>query len=273
MEKKLLCRDQQVFIEFKKIRNLIKRNIRKIKEAHTLRLAKKIKDNPKAFWQHVNKLRKNRVGIESLVKMDQNRNEVILVNDVEKANHLAEFFQSVYVNSNDDNVYMNFFDSRKINENIIIEKIYVVNKLSLLNANKSAGPDDIFSKVLLECNKSISLFLCKFFNKSIKYNIIPDGWRHSIITPVYEKGDCNIVSNYRPISLNCICCKILESLIKDYLLKYFYDNKLLDGRQYGFTKGKSNTIQLLKLLDYLSMGTHSNGQEGSNESLNNSKYY
>lgn len=65
----------------------------------------------------------------------------------------------------------------------------------------------------------------------------------------FKKGDRFDVSNYRPVSLSCICCKLLESLIKDALMNHFKKNNLLDNRQYGFMGGRSTTIQLMKLLD------------------------
>jgi len=68
------------------------------------------------------------------------------------------------------------------------------------------------------------------------------------------------VSNYRPISLTCICCKILESIIRDHLFDYFISNNLLSNKQYGFIKGRSTTLQLLKVLDEWSEMLEHGGQ-------------
>jgi len=62
----------------------------------------------------------------------------------------------------------------------------------------------------------------------------------------YSKLDA---SNYRPISLTCICCKILESIIRDHTVQFFVSNGLFSNKQYGFIKGHSTVQQLLKVLD------------------------
>ena len=47
------------------------------------------------------------------------------------------------------------------------------------------------------------------------------------IVPAEADGEVN---NYRPVSLTCIICKILESIIRDSIMEHFTANKL-------FTKG------------------------------------
>jgi hypothetical protein len=44
-------------------------------------------------------------------------------------------------------------------------------------------------------------------------------------------------------------CKILESIIRDNILVHFFKNNLFSDEQYGFLKGRSTVLQLLKLLD------------------------
>jgi len=38
-------------------------------------------------------------------------------------------------------------------------------------------------------------------------------------------------------------------VIRDHVTEYFKTNKLFNKNQYGFTKGRSTTTQLLKILD------------------------
>jgi hypothetical protein len=75
--------------------------------------------------------------------------------------------------------------------------------------------------------------------------IVPDAWKNSIVTVVHKKGKRDCVDNYTPISLTCICCKIMESIISDHVMKYFLENKIFSNRQYGFIKNRSAILQFL----------------------------
>jgi len=79
------------------------------------------------------------------------------------------------------------------------------------------------------------------------------------VTAIYKKGQRADRSNYRPVSLTSVCCKILESLIRDHVMTYLLQNNLLSNKQYGFIKRKSTSLQLLQLMDkwteYLEIGS------------------
>ena len=64
-----------------------------------------------------------------------------------------------------------------------------------------------------------------------------------------QKGKKDKVSNYRPVSLTCIVCKILEPIITDKIMEHFVKNKLFTNRQFGFLKVRSTVTQLLQTLD------------------------
>ena len=55
--------------------------------------------------------------------------------------------------------------------------------------------------------------------------------------------------NYRPVSLTCIICKIMERLIRDELMRFLTTNMLLSERQFGFVPGRSCTLQLLVCIE------------------------
>ena len=54
-----------------------------------------------------------------------------------------------------------------------------------------------------------------------------------------------VARNYRPISLTCIICKILESIIRDQMLDFFMENNKIRDKQFGFLPGRSCTLQFL----------------------------
>jgi hypothetical protein len=76
-----------------------------------------------------------------------------------------------------------------------------------------------------------------------------DDWKIAIVVPIHKKGDKHKPSNYRPISLTCICCKILESIIRDHMWKHLKTNNLLTEDQHGFTEKKSCVTNLLESME------------------------
>ena len=55
--------------------------------------------------------------------------------------------------------------------------------------------------MLKETVKTICVPLTIIFNRSIQENTFPDVWKDCHVMPLFKKGDTNITSNYRPISL------------------------------------------------------------------------
>ena len=73
--------------------------------------------------------------------------------------------------------------------------------------------------------------------------------------PVYKKSDKSLASNYRPIILTCILCKVLEHILASNIVKH------LDGQgliitlmyelQHGFREKRSCETQLIILIEDL----------------------
>ena len=125
----------------------------------------------------------------------------------------------------------------------------VKEKLVKINANKSCGPDDIHPRLLRELAEFICGPISHLMNMSLDQSVIPNDWKNANICPVFKKGSSRLPENYRPISLTCILCKMLESFIREPVMKHLLDNKLLSSKQYGFINGRSTTTQLLFYLD------------------------
>ena len=63
------------------------------------------------------------------------------------------------------------------------------------------------------------------------------------ITPIFKKGEPSNSNNYRPISITCVMCRVLERIISKQLICYLKSNNLLTKYQYGFISGKSTELQ------------------------------
>ena len=76
------------------------------------------------------------------------------------------------------------------------------------------------------------------FNKSLQEGSVPSDWRSANVVPIFKKGSRSDPSNYRPVSLTSIPCKIMESLIKDCIVQHLHDNNLILPSQHGFMAKK-----------------------------------
>ena len=91
-----------------------------------------------------------------------------------------------------------------------------IEKLLLsINPTKAAGPDELPSKVLKEIGREIAGALAFVVQQSYEEGAIPKDWS-ARISAICKKGDKDTTTNYRPVSLTCIICKIMENDYADY---------------------------------------------------------
>lgn len=122
--------------------------------------------------------------------------------------------------------------------------------------DKSAtGPDNISTRFLKYFSSLLSVPLELIFNKILVSGEMPDIWKHADVTPIFKgKGKRSEKSNYRPISLTCISCKISERLVKDHIVEYLSTNNVISTFQHGFMSQRSTESQLLvSITDWCSM--------------------
>jgi len=87
----------------------------------------------------------------------------------------------------------------------------VAQLLSNLKVNKATGPDNLSLRFLQEIAYKIAPILVLIFQASLDQGILPSVWKSAAVVPVFKKRK---QIRYRPVSLTCICCKILEHIIR-----------------------------------------------------------
>ena len=103
-------------------------------------------------------------------------------------------------------------------------------------------------------------FLEIIFNSSLSTAEIPDDWKMANIPLYIKKGSISGPSNYRPVSLTSIPCKLLEHIIKSSMYRYLEQHNLLTEKQHGFRKHFSCTTELSSLFHNLCQTINSKGQ-------------
>jgi len=136
----------------------------------------------------------------------------------------------------------------------------IYKKLLELKIDKSPGPDLIHPRVLYETRNVIARPLFLIFRKNLEFGTLSTDWKLAEVMAVHKKGSKSDSGNYRPISLTRVCCKILESLIRDHIMKHLLDNNLLSNKQYGFIKGRSTMLQLMHMMDDWTLCLEKGGQ-------------
>ena len=75
------------------------------------------------------------------------------------------------------------------------------------------GPDNIHPRVLKEAAEVLSTPLASIFTKSFRAGLVPGLWKLGRVAALHKKGDRKLPNNYRPVSLTCILCKLMESFV------------------------------------------------------------
>ena len=254
----LESRDSLKYKLYRKQTDYVKKLVKQARKDEQKKIAKKIISNPKQFWSYVNSKTKIRQAIPTLKCKTTEKD---CTTDIDKANVLSNQFSSVFVNecvASMPEIAPEFKDC--ILEDLMITEELVLKKLLVLNVCKSMGPDGVHPRVLKEAAETLVKPLTLLFRKSLELQKVPNQWKIAHITPIFKKGIKEDPQNYRPVSLTSVICKIFESILKDHILEHLVSNQILSTKQYGFVKGRSTTLQLLKVLDVWSEILDAGGQ-------------
>ena len=243
-------RDRNKYLDYCKARHKVRATTRKIRRSLENKLASEIKNNPKSFWKYYRSKTTLKEGIGKLNTGPLDPNSNVTNDDTEKANIFAEYFSTVFTKENP----MNATTLPQITietpmPNMHISNEMVTQTIRNLKINKSPGPDGIHSRILVELIQQITTPLTIIFRNSLRTHRIPEQWRQAAISAIYKKGNKKLACNYRPISLTSVACKCMEQLIRTHIIHYMKTNKLFSRKQYGFIRGRSTTLQLLKVME------------------------
>jgi len=132
----------------------------------------------------------------------------------------------------------------------------VSRSLKKLNVHAAGGPDNVPPVFLNNCCNNLAYPIAYIFQLCFDNSFIPDVWRQAYITPGFKKGDATQVCNYRPISLSCTLCKLMESVIKDQLISRLVSKGLMNKHQHGFISKHSTKTNLLEFTHDWSLAFH-----------------
>lgn len=173
-----------------------------------------------------------------------------------KANLLSQFFQSQFTTDNHQLPSIVSHTSNPSISNISFSPTLVTRIINKLNSRSAGGPDGIPPAFFKNTCSAVSHPLAFIFQLLFEDGFLPQIWRKAFITAIFKKGDSTLSSNYRPISLTCTACKIMEAIIKDQLVSHLLSKGLISRQQHAFIKKHSTVTNLLQCTHDWAVSVH-----------------
>ena len=104
-------------------------------------------------------------------------------------------------------------------------------------------------RVLKELATELGPVFAYLFQQSVDTGEIPKEWSLANNCPLFKKSDRSLACNYRPVSLTCVPCKLLEHIVCPNIMSHLDEHKLLSDRQHAFRKGHSCETQLTTVIN------------------------
>ena len=207
---------EELHKDYKMLRNQVNELIRLSKKNYYGKYFEKHTNNIKKIWQGI----KTIVNIKSKNYNSPTSIEVgnkLVTNPIDICNNFNDYFSTIAENflTSSKHPILNSFDKYLTNslENSFVFEPCDPTEVNLLinqlNPSKSSGPNGIPTKIM-QMISNICVPLSKIYNIPIPTGTHPDKLKHANVIPIFKKGSCLIISNYRPISLFQILTKYLK---------------------------------------------------------------
>ena len=234
--------DEQLWKEYRELRNDITKKIKSDKKKYYTDQLKECGKNPQKVWKFINKVTGGGKQTQPPSDLSADAFNVYFSTIGEK---IKESSSTKPVNLPWKNPPCSFnFRFSPVNEEWV--------KKALMKLNSNSNVDILgFDRKLLRCSAEIiSPIICKFFNASLITSTVISDWKMARVTPVFkEKGDKSDFSNYRPISVIGHISKLFEMVIHRQLLEYFHESNLISLDQSAYLKHRNTQTALHRVID------------------------
>ena len=163
----------------------------------------------------------------------------LVTDDKVMAEHLNQFFCSVFTQEDCSNLpepeILYSRDEPLIDVDITEEKV----KAKLQKLRPDSGPDKLWPRVLVKLADVLASPLAVVYTRCLGEGTVPPDWKLANVAPIFKKGSKGFVGNYRPVSLTCVLCKAMESILRDFIVLHLNQHSLIRSSQHGFMARKS----------------------------------
>ena len=172
--------------------------------------------------------------------------------DAEKAELLNTFFKSIFITKDSGPVpEVPEYDFKESRDDVLItaDGVTVRQLLAGLQPGKAAGPDGLPPRILTVAANELAVPLAHLFRLTLDTREFPSEWKMAYVSPIFKKGSRMSPNNYRPVSLTCVVCKVMEKLVRKALMDHVEENDIVTREQHGFVSGRSCITHLLEVMD------------------------
>jgi len=104
-------------------------------------------------------------------------------------------------------------------------------------SRKDDGLHNEFQRHITVSRDTAKYYGCKLYSVHLKMH--KNAYCVLSATIIVKKGPTSDPNNFRPISLTATCCRVMERIINNTLLRYLLDRNLISKQQHGFIRRKS----------------------------------
>lgn len=247
----LRLRDPEAFTEYKKYRNALTSDLKKVKREYYQKKFGNICDNPRKVWEMVDALTGRKKARYDITEM-QEGNVVLRGDDLANAMNRHFVDAGAYSSCSESEQDTHSEEIAAMQNSIFLlptDSAEIANLIYKLKSNVAPGIDEITAAELKLICPLISEVLAYIVNLVLTTGVFPTELKVARVTPIYKGGGMNDMSNYRPVSVLTILSKIFEGVIYDRLISFFNKHQVITAHQYGFQKNKSTEQALTVIKD------------------------
>ena len=241
---------------YKKFRNRVSNEIKKSKENCFHNFFSTNTQNMKKLWSGIKTIISHKSSTSSTI----NKIKDMEGNVTSEPSKISNIFNDFFVNVADEITKtipktpkspLDYLSNRTSNSLFLTPVTFIeVNDLiNTLNPSKSVGPNSIPIKLLKILGSSVSPLVALLVNQSFQSGVFPDKLKIAKVITLFKKGNPELPSNYRPISLLPIFSKIFEKLMYRQLFRFLEVHNVLYSLQFGFQENHSIDHALVSLTE------------------------
>ena len=243
--------DRDYYRRYKQIYRKVMKNA---KESYNSDYYCAAENKTKAVWHIINN---NIVNKNNKTKINEIRTHNRTITDIKE---VAEFFNNYFVDT--PKKLVDQLDKKsdaqfRITAEYPIMFLGPVNEMEIYNVimglknSNSVGVDEISANILKAVVNYVVKPITYLVNLSFEHGIFPDILKIAKVVPLYKKGDCHLVENYRPVSILSTVSKILEKVLCNNIVCFLSRFNILNKAQHGFRKNRSTNSAIFEFLNGL----------------------